>query len=48
VELLQYDGAAVNGETGILTWKPQLAPGEIKKYRISYSVKYPKDRVINL
>jgi hypothetical protein len=48
VELLQYDGASVNGETGILTWKPQLAPGEIKKIRISYSVKYPKDRVINL
>jgi TonB-dependent SusC/RagA subfamily outer membrane receptor len=48
VELLQHDGASVDGETGILTWKPQLAPGEIKKYRISYSVKYPKDRVINL
>lgn len=48
VELLQADGAAVNGETGILTWKPRLAPGEIKKYRVSYSVKFPKDRSINL
>jgi uncharacterized protein (TIGR02231 family) len=48
VELLQQDGAAVNAETGILTWKPQLAPGEIKKFRVSYSVKFPKDRVINL
>ncbi|WP_205512883.1 DUF4139 domain-containing protein [Longitalea arenae] len=48
VELLQHDGAAVNTETGILTWKAQLAPGEIKKYRVSYSVKYPKDRAINL
>ncbi|SEO64309.1 DUF4139 domain-containing protein [Niastella yeongjuensis] len=48
VELLQSDGASVNTETGILTWKPQLAPGEIKKYRISYSVKYPKDKQINL
>lgn len=48
VELLQHDGAAVNDETGILTWKAQLAPGEIKKYRVSYSVKYPKDRAINL
>jgi uncharacterized protein (TIGR02231 family) len=47
VELLQADGAVVNGETGILTWKPQLAPGEIKKYRVSYSVKFPKDRTIN-
>jgi TonB-dependent SusC/RagA subfamily outer membrane receptor len=48
VELLQSDGASVNTETGILTWKPQLAPGEIKKLRISYSVKYPKDKVLNL
>jgi TonB-dependent SusC/RagA subfamily outer membrane receptor len=47
VELLQSDGASINAETGILTWKPELAPGEIKKYRISYSVKYPKDRVIS-
>lgn len=48
VELLQHDGATVNAETGILTWKAQLAPGEIKKYRVSYSVKYPKDKTINL
>jgi hypothetical protein len=47
VELLQSDGAAVNAETGILIWKPQLAPGEIKKYRVSYSVKFPKDKTIN-
>jgi TonB-dependent SusC/RagA subfamily outer membrane receptor len=48
VELLQHDGALVNAETGILTWKTQLAPGEVKKYRVSYSVKYPKDKMINL
>jgi TonB-dependent SusC/RagA subfamily outer membrane receptor len=48
VELLQHEGAAVNEETGILTWKLQLAPGEIKKLRLSYSVKYPKDKSINL
>jgi TonB-dependent SusC/RagA subfamily outer membrane receptor len=48
VELLQSDGAAVNSETGILTWKLELAPGESKKIRISYSAKYPKDKVLNL
>lgn len=48
VELLQHDGASVNAETGILKWSVQLAPGEIKKYRVSYSVKYPKDKEINL
>jgi len=46
-ELLQYDGAAVNKDTGILTWKMELNPGETRKYRVSYSVKYPKDRNIN-
>ena len=48
VELLQYEGATKNDETGILTWKLKLAPGEIKKLRVSYSVKYPKDKTINL
>jgi TonB-dependent SusC/RagA subfamily outer membrane receptor len=47
VELIQHDGAQVNGETGVLTWKPELAPGETKKYRVSYSVKYPKDKSLN-
>lgn len=48
VELLQSDGASVNTETGVLTWKLELAPGESKKFRISYSAKYPKDRMLNL
>jgi len=32
----------------VLTWKLQLAPGEVKKLRFSYSVKYPKDKALNL
>lgn len=48
VELLDNNGAAVNEEIGVLTWKLKLAPGEVKKIRISYSVKYPKDKVLNL
>lgn len=48
VELLQFDGAVKNEETGVLTWKPELAPGEVKKYRVSYTVKYPRDRQVNL
>jgi len=47
-ELLESGNAYVNKETGVLTWKVELAPGEIKKYRISYSVKYPKDKTINV
>ena len=47
IELLQSDGAKVNTETGILTWDLDLKPNETKKIRISYRVKYPKDKVIN-
>lgn len=46
IELLQSDKASVNAETGILTWDMKLQPGESKKVRISYRVKYPKDKVI--
>jgi TonB-dependent SusC/RagA subfamily outer membrane receptor len=48
VELRESSDAMVNTEIGVLTWKLQLAPGESKKVRISYSVKYPKGRVLNL
>jgi uncharacterized protein (TIGR02231 family) len=48
VELLESSGAETNKEIGVLTWKLQLAPGESKKIRISYSVKYPKGKVLNL
>lgn len=48
VELLQSDSAKVNTETGILTWQLQMKPNEIKKFRISYKVRYPKDQILNL
>ncbi len=48
VSLKESDGAAVNEEIGVLTWQLNLAPGESKKVRISYSVKYPKGKVLNL
>lgn len=46
VELLEKDGAKANEETGVLTWEIKLKPNETKKYRISYKIKYPKDKVI--
>lgn len=46
VELLDKDGAKANEETGVLTWEIKLKPNETKKYRISYKVKYPKDKLI--
>lgn len=46
IELLENSKASVHAETGILTWDVELKPNETKKYRISYKVKYPKDKVI--
>jgi uncharacterized protein (TIGR02231 family) len=51
VEVKLEDGsdAMINTETGVLTWKLELKPGESKKVRFSYSVKYPKDKkIVNL
>ena len=48
VELLESSAAANNTEIGVLTWQTELAPGESKKFRISYSAKYPKGKVLNL
>lgn len=48
VELLESSEAMNNMEIGVLTWKLDLAPGEVKKVRISYSVKYPKGKQLNL
>jgi uncharacterized protein (TIGR02231 family) len=49
VKLEEYGDASVNPETGVLTWKVNLKPGESQKFRFTYSVKYPKDkRIVNL
>lgn len=47
-ELTDNGSASVNKETGVLSWQLKLAPGESKKIRFAYSVKYAKDRQINL
>jgi len=49
VKLEEGGEAMVNPETGVLTWKVDLKPGESRKLRFSYSVKYPKDKkIVNL
>lgn len=47
IELLQSDGAKIDKEAGILTWEPELKPGENKKIRISYRIKHPKSKIIS-
>jgi uncharacterized protein (TIGR02231 family) len=49
VELIDDGSAMVNTELGVLTWKLTLKPGESKKVRFTYTVKYPKDKkIVNL
>ena len=47
-ELLEDGGATVNKDTGILSWKLELAAGESRKFKVSYSIKYPKDKSLNI
>lgn len=49
VKLESSDDAMVNTDNGVLTWKIALKPGESKKVRFTYTVKYPKEmRIANL
>jgi uncharacterized protein (TIGR02231 family) len=42
--LIDAEDALINAELGIVTWKITLKPGESKKVRFSYSVKYPANQ----
>ena len=46
VTLSESGDAEVDNETGFLKWNVKLKPGESKKYRFSYQLKYPKDKVL--
>ncbi len=48
VELIDDGKAEVNTDLGILNWKLNLNAGESKKIKFVYSVKYPKDKSLNL
>lgn len=50
VELLKETTTpSYNNETvGSLTWNIELKPGETKTYKTAYSVKYPKEKILNL
>lgn len=43
VKLTEKGGAAVNENTGILTWNMTVAPKETRKIGFAYAVKHPKD-----
>ena len=47
VELLESTRASQDEQTHILTWELTLKPNETKTFRISYKLKYPKDKTVN-
>ena len=46
IELMESSGAIYDEESGKLTWRVNLAPSETKKFRLIFSVKYPKNKSI--
>lgn len=49
VTLEDNGGAMVSPDNNVLTWKLALKPGESKKIRFTYTVKYPKEiKIANL
>jgi hypothetical protein len=47
VEKIETGNAVVNKETMILSWMIELSSGEQEERRLSYQIKYPKNRLIN-
>lgn len=47
VEDALYDGAVLEEGTGKLTWNYKVAPGEQKRMKFSFSIKYPKSKKLN-
>ena len=48
VEALELTNAVFDKDYGKCSWKLQMKPAESKTLKMSYSVKYPKDKQINL
>ncbi|HHS96190.1 MAG TPA: mucoidy inhibitor MuiA family protein, partial [Phaeodactylibacter sp.] len=44
IEYLDWSGADFDKDTGFLTWKLELQPGQAKELTFSFSVKYPKKK----
>ena len=48
VSVDETSSAVYNETTGKLVWKVSLAPSEMKKYKIGFTIKYPKDKKIQV
>lgn len=47
VKINEDSGADIDLATGKLTWKLNVKPGQPVKKKISFTVKYPKDKILN-
>jgi uncharacterized protein (TIGR02231 family) len=47
VEIEEMSGAQYTADYGKLLWKYDIAPGESRKIKLVYSVKYPKDKQVS-
>lgn len=48
VDDLKYEGGKLNDETKIVTWTYSIDPKQVKKMELKYSVKYPKEKKLQL
>lgn len=48
IEDKEANGAKINEETGAVQWDISLKGNELKTLKLNYSVKYPKDKIVNL
>jgi TonB-dependent SusC/RagA subfamily outer membrane receptor len=48
VETLELSGGSMNPNTGKVKWILDLAPGETRILFLKYSVKYPKDKIVEV
>ena len=46
VKMSEISGGSYNSETGKVSWKIEIAPGQVVKKKLNYSVKYPKDKQV--
>jgi uncharacterized protein (TIGR02231 family) len=46
LEPQEYSGGTYDKETGRIVWKMKLEPSEEKKLRLSFGIKYPKDKKV--
>ena len=47
ITINETSGADYNSEIGMLTWRMNLKNGETKKFRVAYTVKFPKDQNVS-